>query len=107
MHQNGLYSAVATAIAGLALSGCLAGRDAERGAGGAPVTVPEAAARAACLRDVRRTTGTADAAVTAALPSGAGTEVWLRVGPTGRWHCLARHDGTTAEIRSLTDEGAL
>jgi hypothetical protein len=39
--------------------------------------------------------------------SEAGTEVIVRVGPTGRWRCIAYRDGSTAGIQSITDEGAL
>ena len=38
----------------------------------------------------------------------AGTEVIVGVGPQrARWRCIGYRDGTTADIMSLTDEGAL
>lgn len=68
---------------------------------------PEAAARASCVRDVAAATGNADVSVESSSFSQAGTEVILRVGPTGRWRCIAYSDGTTTGITSLTDEGSL
>lgn len=68
---------------------------------------PEAAARDACLRDVRATTGNSDVTVLSSDFSQAGTRVVLRVGPTGTWECLGFGDGSTAGIMSLTDEGTL
>lgn len=73
----------------------------------APGNSAEAAARQACVRDVRSTTGNPDVSVLSSSFSEAGTEVILQVGPTGQWSCIAYGDGTTADIMSLTDEGAL
>lgn len=73
----------------------------------APGNSAEAAAQQACVRDVRTTTGNSDVAVVNSSFSEAGTEVILRVGPTGTWQCIAYSDGTTANIMSMTDEGAL
>lgn len=40
--------------------------------------------------------------------SEAGTEVIVGVGPDrARWRCIGYKDGATADIMSLTDEGAL
>ncbi|MBF9030574.1 hypothetical protein HKCCE3408_09215 [Rhodobacterales bacterium HKCCE3408] len=68
---------------------------------------PEAAARAACVRDVRSTTGNPDVVVSSSSFSEAGTEVILTVGGTGTWRCIAYRDGSTAGIESLTNEGFL
>lgn len=75
-------------------------------AAGAPGNEPEAQARAACVRDVRATTGNPDVSVLSSDFSQAGTRVILRVGPTGTWQCDAYLNGTTANIMSLTNEGA-
>ncbi len=73
----------------------------------APGNSAEASAQQACVRDVRSTTGNSDVSVLSSSFSEAGTEVILQVGPTGQWSCIAYSDGTTANIMSLTDEGAL
>lgn len=67
----------------------------------------EQAARDACVRDVRSATGTDDVSVISSDFSEAGTQVDLKVGPTGTWSCIAYSDGTTANVMSTTDEGAL
>ncbi|ETX28644.1 hypothetical protein [Roseivivax isoporae] len=73
----------------------------------APGNPDEAVARQACIRDVRATTGNPDVSVVSSYFSEAGTEVNLRVGPSGTWRCIGYRDGTTAGIQSTTDEGAL
>lgn len=67
----------------------------------------EGQARSACAAAVRAETGNSDVRVQSSSFSKAGTEVILRVGPTGTWRCIGYRDGTTAGIESLTDEGAL
>lgn len=101
MKKLALISALAAATA---LSACVETTDEF-------VTVPasgdpEAQARAACLRDVRATTGNPDVAVTSSEFSQAATRVVLQVGGTGTWQCFAYSDGTTDRIMSLTNEGA-
>lgn len=95
-------SLLLAASAAMALSGCI-----EETATQLPGTAPETAAQQACVRDVRATTGNPDVAVIRSSFSEAGTEVILRVGPSGTWRCIAYRDGTTAGIQSLTDEGFL
>lgn len=95
-----LAFAAATA---LSITGCVEMDSGAPAAGNAP----EAAARAACVRDVRSTTGNGDVSVIRSSFSEAGTEVILRVGPTGTWRCIAYSDGSTAGIESMTDEGYL
>jgi hypothetical protein len=92
--------------AAMALSGCV---EVSAPAGGAapPGNQPEAAARAACIRDVAAQTGNPDVTVIRSSFSEAGTEVILRVGPSGTWRCIAYRDGTTTGIMSMTDEGFL
>jgi hypothetical protein len=72
-----------------------------------PGNQPEAEARAACIRDVRAQTGNPDVSVIRSSFSEAGTEVILRVGPSGTWRCIGYRDGSTAGIMSMTDEGFL
>jgi hypothetical protein len=100
------FLAGASLAAAMALSGCV---EVSVPAGGAapPGNEPEAAARAACIRDVRAETGNPDVSVIRSSFSEAGTEVILQVGPTGTWRCIAYRDGTTAGIMSMTDEGFL
>ncbi|MGB3313425.1 MAG: hypothetical protein WBB85_03355 [Albidovulum sp.] len=95
-------------VAALALSGCLEDSPSAVNypAPGAPGNEPEAQARTACVRDVKATTGNPDVSVISSEFSQAGTRVILRVGPTGTWQCDAYLDGTTANIMSLTNEGA-
>lgn len=90
------------ALAASALTGCV-----ETPSAAAPGNAPEAAAQSACVRDVRATTGNPDVSVIRSSFSEAGTEVILRVGPTGTWRCIAYRDGTTTGIMSLTNEGYL
>jgi hypothetical protein len=98
-----------SASLGVVVLGALAGcdRTTAPGSGAAAGNSAEAAARQACVRDVRATTGNSDVSVIRSSFSKAGSEIVLRVGPTGTWQCTAYSDGTTANIMSLTDEGAL
>jgi pantoate kinase len=96
-------SLVLAAGAALALAGCVEETATQLPAGSAPQT----AAQQACVRDVRSFTGNGDVSVIRSSFSQAGTEVILRVGPTGTWRCIAYSDGTTAGIESMTDEGFL
>lgn len=93
---------VTTAAMLLALAGCV-----DDPGSGSPVGGGTTPAQQACLRDVARTTGNSDVGLISSSFSQAGTEVIVRVGPTGRWRCIAYSDGSTAGIQSLTDEGAL
>lgn len=102
-------SALGAGILALSLlSGCI---DESGGGAMAPVTPPgnepEAAARGACVRDVKKATGNSDVMATSSSFSEAGTEVFLKVGPTGSWRCIAYRDGTTTGIQSMTNEGSL
>lgn len=90
----------------LALAGCVETDTTPSDPG--PGNQPDAASRAACLRDVKAQTGNSQASVLSSSFSQAGTEVIVGVGPQkARWRCIAYEDGTTAGIQSLTDEGAL
>lgn len=94
------------AVAVTALAGCL--ETASQLPAGPAGNAPEEAARAACLRDVTRTTGNPDAAVLSSEFSEAGTVVIVGIGPQrAPWRCIAYRDGTTADIMSLTNEGFL
>lgn len=87
-----------------ALSGCV---ETESGTTAVSVDPLEAQARSACVAAVRSTTGNYDVSVIRSSFSEAGTEVILRVGPTGTWRCIGYRDGSTAGVMSVTDEGAL
>lgn len=93
------------ALAGAALaavSGC-----AETGDAVATTATPTVEEQA-CLRDVTGVTRNPDVVLLDSSFSQAGTEVTLGVGPDrARWRCIGYSDGTTADIQSLTDEGAL
>lgn len=103
-----MRSTIMAAGAALALAGCVeTGGGMEAGMAAPAGNEPEAAGRQSCVRDVRNAAGTADVVVESSSFSQAGTEVFLRVGGTGRWRCIAYRDGTTADIMSVTDEGAL
>ncbi len=66
------------------------------------------AAEQGCLRDVTAETGNGDVTLLSSDFSQAGTEVIVGVGEQrARWRCIGYDDGTTAEVMSLTDEGAL
>ena len=95
--------------ASLMLTGCLEVGGGGGGLGAAPPgNEPEAAARAACLRDVQATTGNPTASVVSSSFSEAGTQVIVAVGPQqAQWSCIAYRDGTTTGIQSLTNEGFL
>jgi predicted polyphosphate/ATP-dependent NAD kinase len=92
----------AAALAVTSLAGCV-----EMPGGGGPGNSAEAAAREACVRDTRSTTGNPDVFVQSSSFSEAGTEVILTVGGTGTWRCIGYSNGTTAGIESLTNEGFL
>jgi hypothetical protein len=96
----------AAALAVTSLAGCV-----EMAGGGmgdpGPGNSAEAAARDACVRDTRSTTGNPDVFVQSSSFSEAGTEVILTVGGTGTWRCIGYSNGTTAGIESLTNEGFL
>lgn len=72
-----------------------------------PGNTLEGQARTNCVAAVRRATGNPNVSVISSSFSEAGTEVILRVGPSGTWRCIGYRDGTTAGIMSLTDEGTL
>ncbi|WP_306132943.1 hypothetical protein [Roseivivax marinus] len=101
------YVSTAVLGSGLLLSACVE----ETSAPVQPRAVPgdslEGQARSACAAAVQRETGNPDVRVQSSSFSEAGTEVILRVGPTGTWRCIGYRDGTTAGIMSMTDEGAL
>jgi hypothetical protein len=87
----------AAALCGLAA--CIDG-----GSGGGTPSIEEQA----CLAAVSRTTSNGDVSVLSSEFSQAGTSVTVGVGPDrAPWKCIAYGDGTTGEIMSLTDEGAL
>ena len=100
--MNCRVSTLACAAALMALAGCV-----DNTGSGSPIGNSDTPARQACLRDVARTTGNSNVGVISSSFSEAGTEVIVRVGPTGRWRCIAYRDGSTAGIQSITDEGAL
>lgn len=104
--------AIASALLALpVLTGCVEvpmGSSTGSSAGSsAPGNSAEAIAQQACVRDVRAMTGNFDVSVINSFFSEAGTEVNLRVGPTGTWRCIGYRDGTTAGIQSTTNEGFL
>ena len=96
----------AAALAVSSLAGCIEMPAGDMGDPG-PGNSAEAAARSACVRDVRATTNNPDVVVQSSSFSEAGTQVILIVGGTGTWECIAYSDGTTAGITSLTNEGFL
>ena len=96
----------AALAAATALAGCVEVPGGGMGAPGAGNSA-EDAARGACVRDTRLTTGNPDVVVQSSSFSEAGTEVIMTVGGTGTWRCIAYRDGTTAGITSLTNEGFL
>ena len=66
------------------------------------------AAEQACLAAVSNQTNISDVVALSSEFSEAGTIVRVGVGPQrAPWNCIAYSDGSTAEIRSLTNEGAL
>ena len=66
------------------------------------------AAEQACLAAVSNQTNNSDVAALSSEFSQAGTIVKVGVGPQrAPWNCIAYSDGSTTEIRSLTNEGAL
>jgi ABC-type phosphate transport system substrate-binding protein len=103
--KHSVVAGLAGLAAVVALAGCETSGEASAPAAG---NAPEAAGRAACLRDVRAQTGNPVATVLSSSFSEAGTEVIVGIGPQrAQWRCIAYRDGTTAGIESLTDEGAL
>lgn len=94
-------------VAAGALLLTLAGCDAQMDDATATSAVTPSVEEQACLRDVASTTGNADVALLSSSFSQAGTEVIVGVGPDrAQWRCIGYSDGTTADIMSLTDEGA-
>jgi hypothetical protein len=70
-------------------------------------SVPQVA-RAACLREVGRTTNNPDLAIIEMIYSEANSQLKVGVGPDrAPWRCLVSNSGIVAEVMSLTDEGAL
>ncbi len=96
----------AATLAATGLAGCVETSGSGVGDPG-PGNSAEAAARNACVRDTRSTTGNSDVVVQSSLFSEAGTEVIMTVGGTGTWRCIAYRDGSTTGIMSLTNEGTL
>lgn len=89
------------AIALAGLSGCV-------DFGGAPEAAPPSVDEQACLAAVAREASNPDVSVIGAAETAVGTVVRVGVGP-GRapWQCTSYADGTTGEVMSLADEGAL
>ena len=66
------------------------------------------AAEQACLAAVSNQTNNSDVVALSSEFSQAGTIVKVGVGPQrAPWNCIAYSDGSTAEVRSLTNEGNL
>lgn len=106
MHRRSF--AIASALLALpVLTGCVEVPMGSSAGSSAPGNSAEAIAQQACVRDVRAMTGNFDVSVINSFFSEAGTEVNLRVGPTGTWRCIGYRDGTTAGIQSTTNEGFL
>lgn len=100
------FMIVASVFATFGLAGCIDVTDSVAADMNA-VNAPDTKARAACVRDVRKVTGSTDVVVQSSLFSEAGTEVILLVRGTGKWSCIAYQNGTTAGIMSITNEGTL
>ena len=99
--------ATLSAAALLLEGGCTETTGDTRAAAPASSRMPTAAEQA-CLRDVTRETNNADVVLLSSSFAEAGTEVIVGVGPQrARWRCIAYRDGSTADIMSVTDEGAL
>jgi len=104
--------AVLLVVTGFVIAGCTETTSKNQGVS---LTQPPArtaqaptAAEQACLASVSKQTNNGDVAVLSSEFSQAGTNVIVGVGPQrARWNCVAYSDGSTAEIRSLTDEGKL
>lgn len=96
-----------SAFAALAAAGFLAGCVEDNGVATAPGNSVEAQARTNCVGAVRAQTGNPNISVVSSSFSEAGTEVILRVGPTGTWRCIGYRDGSTGGIMSMTNEGFL
>ena len=65
-------------------------------------------AEQACLAAVSKQTNNGEVALLSSEFSEAGTSVKIGVGSQrAPWNCIAYADGSTAEIRSLVDEGSL
>ena len=66
------------------------------------------AAEQACLAAVSKQTNNGDVTKLSSEFSQAGTSVIVGVGPQrARWSCIAYSDGSTADVRSLVNEGNL
>lgn len=99
---------IASAAAALTLiAGCVESTGGTRPSTATTSGTPSLAEQG-CLRDVTRTTNNQDVVLLSSSYSEAGTEVIVGVGPDrARWRCIGYKDGTTADIMSLSDEGAL
>lgn len=94
----------------LALAGC-----ATEGGGTAETSVQPVmdqsvpfVARQACLQEVGRTTNNQSVTILEMVRSEANNQVKVGVGKmSAPWQCLVSDMGEVAEVRSLTDEGAL
>ena len=104
--KHGVFLSTMIAAA-VVLSGCVEETVSAEPPQAVSGTSLEGQARSACARAVSRETGNPEVRVIRSSFSEAGTEVILRVGPTGTWQCIGYRDGSTAGIMSLTDEGAL
>ena len=99
-------------VAGLAVAGC---SETTNNSQGVSLTQPPSqavqapsAADQACLAAVSKQTNNGEVVVLSSEFSQAGTNVIVGVGSQrARWNCIAYSDGSTGEIRSLTDEGSL
>jgi hypothetical protein len=99
---------IASAVAAMTLiAGCVESTGSTRPSDATTSGTPSLAEQG-CLRDVTRATNNTDVVLLSSSFSEAGTEVIVGVGPDrARWRCIGYKDGTTADIMSLTDEGAL
>lgn len=99
---------LAASIALAALAGCVETTEtAADGGASSTGNALEDQARNSCVAATRAETGNPDVSVISSSYSEAGTEVILQVGPTGTWRCIGYSDGSTADVMSTTDEGAL
>lgn len=98
---------IGTILAAGVVVAALAGCDAQVAAVDAASPAPSVAEQA-CLREVTGVTANPDVVLLESRVSEAGTETIVGVGEQrALWRCVGYGDGTTAEIMSLTDEGAL
>ena len=99
---------IASAAAAMTLiAGCVESTSGTRPSAATASGTPSLAEQG-CLRDVTRTTDNPEVVLLSSTYSEAGAEVIVGVGPDrARWRCIGYKDGTTADIMSLTDDGAL